>query len=95
MSIRNDVDDLIAFLDSLAKIDPVAMGALIAARVSCNQALADHPTVQCGDSIVGVLGILNGYAGVFDDGPRKGWGPISAVIESDCRCTGFARTKND
>jgi hypothetical protein len=48
MPIRADADDLIAFLDSLAKIDPAAMGRLIAARTPCNDALANHPTVQAG-----------------------------------------------
>jgi len=100
--IRPDTDELIAFLDSLAKIDPVTMGKLISARVPCNEGLAKHPTVQCGDYhyqgkvvAVGMLGILNGYAGVFDHGPYKGWGPISAIVEADGRCTGFKRMLNN
>lgn len=114
MAIRADADDLIAFLDSLAKLDPVCMGKLIAARVPCSQALAEHGSVQVaaggdkgyasvhpGDSAVppgeyrvGMLGILNGYAGVFDDGPKKGWGPITVVIEQDGRCTSVRKTDN-
>lgn len=112
MSIRNDVDDLVAFLDSLANIDPIAVGALVATRVPCNGELALHPTVQvsaggsagrtatnpgesdvpAGEFRVGLLGILNGYAGKFDDGPLCGWGPITAVVEADGRITAFRRT---
>lgn len=40
--------ELIAFLNGLAKIDPVAMGKLIGTRVKCNAELAKHPTVQVG-----------------------------------------------
>lgn len=114
MTIRPDTDDLIAFLNSLTAIDPVAMGELMAARVPCNEAMANHPTVQvvaggadgnvgkhagesavpAGEFRVGFLGILNGYAGAFDEGPRKGWGPISAVVEDDGRVTSFRRTQN-
>jgi len=97
--VRADVNDLVAFLDSLAKIDPVAMGNLIAARVECNDALYGHSTVQTGSNkgirSVGMLGILNGYAGVFDDGPRKGWGAIMATIDVDGRCTAFHLTPNE
>lgn len=92
MAIRHDAKELVEFLDSLAKIDPVAMGALIAARVPHGPALQDHPTVQVGDGVVGLLGIMNGYAGVYDDGPKKGFGPITAVVESDGRVSGFHLT---
>lgn len=97
--IRPDVDELIAFLDSLAKLDPVAMGTLINSRVPCNQELAKHPSVQAGatDCLsgyeVGILGVLNGYAGTIEGGKYNGWGPISAIIEQDGRCTGFVRTE--
>lgn len=119
MPVRDDVGDLIAFLDSVAKLDPVAVGRLIAYRVPCAEALREHPSVQVGDadetlpgkpgipvgvaaefaadrkpgvSVVGILGILNGYAGTIDDGPRKGWGPIAADTEDDGSVTGFRRT---
>ena len=96
MSIRPDADELIEFLDSLAKLDPVAIGKLVAARIPCNDALSAHPTVQTGFSMgiaeVGMLGIINGYAGIYDIGKRRGWGPIAAVVEIDGRCTGFVRT---
>jgi len=92
MTIRDDTDELIAFLNSLVAIDPYALAELLCIRVPCNRALAEHPTVQAmafGDSSctfiapdtyrVGVLGILNGFCGVIDNGPHKSWGPINAI----------------
>lgn len=97
--IRKDTDDLIAFLDTLAKIDPVAMGKLIAIRVPCNAALAKHDTVQVHkdekeskEHTIGLLGILNGYAGKFDEGQFKGWGPIAALVEKDGQVSRFIKT---
>lgn len=102
MAIRPDTDDLITFLNSLVEIDRYAMQELIGARVSCNEELANHPSVQVaahphphvppGQFRVGVLGILNGYAGTYDEGPRAGWGPIQAVYE-DGRLIRFERTE--
>lgn len=103
--IRDDTDDLIAFLNSLVAIDPYAMAELLCIRVPCNQALADHPTVQVavggersgytfiapGTSRVGVLGVLNGYCGVIDEGPLKNSGPIGAVYDKG-RLLRFQRT---
>jgi len=95
--VRKEFDEMIAFLDSLAKLDPVAMGALIEHRVSCNPQLSEHPTVQVstdgGKVTVGLLGIINGYIGTIEEeGRYKGWGIVAAIIERDGRCTGFQRT---
>ena len=77
---------VVDLLNEAAKLDPQAIRALVDTRVVCNQALADHPTIQVGPasehdsggpSVVGLLGILNGIFGTFDDG----WGCIAAVIE--------------
>jgi hypothetical protein len=65
------------------------MDALLRARVTCNEDLAKHPTVQVGHTEevpgkprVGILGILNGWCGTIDDpGPAHGYGPIAAVFE--------------
>jgi hypothetical protein len=91
-------DLLIERLNEIAGHDPVAMGKLIDARVPCNDALADHPSVQVHDfdddkpPVVGMLGILNGLVGTIDDGPKKGWGFITAVCEDDGSVSGFRRT---
>lgn len=95
--IRDDVHELIAFLTSVAEADPIAMGALINHRVSCNNAMLMHPTLQCGVTIdggkIGMLGILNGYAGKFRDGKYQGWGPIAAVMEKNGNVASFQYTE--
>jgi len=91
-------DLLIDRLNEIAEHDPIALGKLIEARVACNNDLADHPAVQvqireAGPAQVGVLGLLNGLVGVVDDGPRKGWGLITAVCENDGSLVRFRRTE--
>jgi len=75
------LDETIAYLNELIKTDRVAMAALIANRVPCNQALADHPTVQVnaqhGGYLVGMLGILNGLFGIHENGR----GPITFIFK--------------
>lgn len=117
--IRPDVDEMIAFLNELARIDPYAMARLIAARVPCNSSMADHPTVQTGERYeesggaigggpprrtvvgweVGFLGIINGFYGVYDDGAKRSWGAIAAVINASLAsphgcCHGFVKLEN-
>ncbi|NKB44220.1 MAG: hypothetical protein GKS03_08055 [Alphaproteobacteria bacterium] len=52
--------------DALTR-DPVAITQLVNARVSCNEKLTKHKTVQTGvysgDYKVGVLGLINGILG--------------------------------
>ena len=85
-------DYVVEFLNSLLVIDKAAVQRLVDARTPCNQALADHPTVQCGkrgDGFeVGILGVLNGLLGVDGDG----WGFLCAVYEDDGTVRCFSRT---
>ena len=90
--IRPETDDLIKYLNELAQLDPVGLGKLVAAKVECNEDLAHHKSVQVSGDVgkahvyhVGLLGILNGYAGVYESGLRAGWGPITAIVEDDGR----------
>lgn len=96
MGIRADTDDLISFLNSLVALDPGFVRALLDQRVPCNGAITHHPTVQVGTvdgiHVAGILGVLNGYLGTFDDGPRAGWGPIMAVFGPDGCLSRFERT---
>ncbi len=84
MPIRPETDLVIDFLNDLVARDRSFMDKLISHRPSCNTAIAEHPTVQVGeiDGVIrtGVIGILNGFLGAFDDGPRAGWGPIAAIF---------------
>ncbi|KAB2857372.1 MAG: hypothetical protein F9K41_04000 [Sphingopyxis terrae] len=86
MPIRPEADDLIAFLNEIVNTDPDFMQQLVDHRPPCNQLLADHPTVQVGAgmehrNVAGILGLLNGFLGVIDKGPRKGWGAIAAIYQ--------------
>ena len=53
-------------LQSALKADPAAMNTLLSIRVSCNDALANHPTIRvgiyktCTGNRVSFLGVLNG-----------------------------------
>ena len=73
----------IALLNEMVKMDPEAAHALIEQRVSCNDTLRDHPTIQVqvdgGKAEVGLLGVLNGLLGA----DATGWGPIVACFDDD------------
>lgn len=75
------LDETIEYLNELIEVDRVAIAALIANRVPCNEELADHPTVQVyaqhGGFLVGMLGILNGLFGIHENG----YGPIAFTFE--------------
>lgn len=89
------VQDVLDLLNSAVVLDREAMTALFdgrGARKVCNEALANHPTIQVEADAetyrVGPLGILNGLFGV----DAKGLGPISMRIESDGTLLEFHRT---
>jgi len=88
------IDRTLAFLNELKDADSQAVKALIETRVPCNEALADHPTVQVhvregepGFS-VGLLGVLNGLIGADADG----WGFICVILNDDGNIVKFTRT---
>lgn len=90
------IDDAIATLNSALELDRGAISELVAQRVKCNLALADHPTVQVqstqddSHALVGVLGLINGLFGVADDGS----GPIAASIDGKGVISEFVRFRN-
>lgn len=64
-------------LNEIHRLDPTVLHRLVTGRVPCNEALADHDTVQVGGAVggpysVGLLGILNGIFGT-QPGTRVGW----------------------
>lgn len=85
------VDHIIITMNDLLGRDPKAVSALVETRVYCNEAVADHPTVQVGTDkgkpTVGLLGILNGLCGTMADGT----GYIAAEIGDDGRVSRFVR----
>lgn len=97
------VNMAIQVLNRFVAADPGAMRDLVESRVLCNQKLADDPTCQVADVPgsaigspvyqVGLVGVLNGLCGKYDEGPKKGWGPIAAVLSDDGKTLhGFRRT---
>lgn len=88
---RQMAERCVELLNEMIESDPEAVSGLCSARIPCNEALADHPTVQvgpcpsCSDDPqvdrVGLLGVLNGICGAYDDGPRKGWGAVAVVFQ--------------
>jgi len=74
---------IVDMLNGALEMDKAAIAALIANRVPCRAALADHPTIQVAKQHegyhVGLLGILNGLCGVFPDDA----GPICAIFQED------------
>lgn len=83
MSEPITVEQAIGRLNEINEMDPTVLPALINFRVPCNQALADHPTVQVGHGQdgyeVGLLGILNGIFGADE----RGWGHIYMQAEME------------
>ncbi len=93
-------DILIERLNELTRDLNIRMdvGSLIEARVKVTQQTADHPTIQVtekgplGPWELGVLGLLNGLCGAIPDGPKKGYGYITAVIDDNGFLESFRRT---
>ena len=75
------IDEVIAVLNEMIALDKPATAALVANRVPCNEALADHPTIlvnaQNGGFDVGLVGVLNGLFGP----PDAQGGPICYEFE--------------
>ncbi len=80
--------EIVDFLNALVETDRDAVRALFNSRVPCNQKLADDPTVQVRaygledkphDFEVGILGLLNGFVGVDEDGN----GVILMVVDDE------------
>ena len=91
MHFKAQLEHTILVLNQINELDCTVLPDLIGYRTSCNQALAEHPTVQVGlwhenqpfgeanGYEVGLLGILNGLFGVKEDG----YGYIAARFSDD------------
>lgn len=75
---------VVDLLTSIHAADPAALAALVATRVPCNRALADHPAIQVDETDDGFLGALNGLCGV----DRGGRGAVAVLVEEDGAVTG-------
>lgn len=79
---------IVNFMNSLLEIDRDAIVNLVNARMLCNKELEEHPTVQVtgtNDSVVGILGILNGLCGIYDNG----YGAIAAYFDEENKLERF------
>jgi hypothetical protein len=85
-------DELIAYLNTLLDLDREALSRLVEFRTPANSLLWNHTSVQVVMRDVGLLGILNGFCGTVDGGPKAGWGPITAVFGDDGNIRKFCRT---
>lgn len=89
------INEAITILNTILEADRGALQQLIDHRVLCNEALADHPTVQVGavngEYCVGVLGVINGLFGVDE----RQWGFIAAEYNDAGQLERFRRTPSE
>lgn len=85
-----NVQRALNILNDALERDPLALTQLVNARVSCNEKLAKHKSVQIGvydDAYkVGVLGLINGILGYKQGG-------IGAEGDVDTRTKRFSRVR--
>jgi hypothetical protein len=100
------IDQAIELLNQAVLTDREAIAALISNRVSCNEALANHPTIQvvaiinktraCGKSEPGLnieryeVGLLGILNGLFGI-DENGWGFIVAHYDDSGTLLGFKK----
>lgn len=103
--IRPESDAVIAFLNEVLDLDEAFLRHLLTERFPCNEAIAKHPSIQVWDSRddlkvripegeyrCSFLGLLNGYLGIFDDGPAKGCGPVMITTDDEGQIIKISRT---
>jgi hypothetical protein len=90
-------DEIIARLNKLIEEEGVRVdvGRLIETRLSgISDATFRHKSIQAAAGL-GFLSLLNGLVGAITEGPREGWGYISAEFDDDESLVRFSRTIND
>ena len=87
------VEKIIEVLNEANKLDNEAISKLFQYRVLCNEELAAHPTIQVDPdkNLVGLMGIINGIAGVRPDGI----GRIAMCVDPRDRITEFVMIPED
>lgn len=74
-------DRMVEVLNSALEADREAIQKVVLGdHVPCNEALADHPSIQVGSGGVRTLGLINGFSGTYPDG----YGRIGAIVEKRC-----------
>ncbi len=79
--------DVVAVLNRALAEDRDAITHMFNDYTICNAQLAADATIQCSQNgqqfRIRPLGVINGLFGLFDDGPKKGYGPIYMVVNED------------
>ena len=84
--------DFIEYMNELYRKDPKWLMNLISHRPHCNKEIAVNTEVQCGrigkgisepQYGAGLLGIINGFYGSFEDENKRGCGPVAACFDDD------------
>jgi hypothetical protein len=88
MALREGYREFVEYLNELHRLDSAMLDRLMSVAVPCNQAIAEHPSVQVWDHhnkqyMVRFLGVINGFFGTFDSGDWKGCGPVSAKFDDE------------
>ena len=91
------IQDVCDLLNELLEKDRYCINSLLFTRVTCNKAIADHPTVQVqqykNDKLpaVGLIGIINGLFGIREDG----MGAFCAEVDDNGELITFKPTPNE
>lgn len=96
---------MIEYLNSLLALDEPMVRKIMRHTVKCNEGVIAKTPIQPflpgehkqfpNDYAVSVLGLMNGFCGVLDDGPYKGWGPISVIYDIHSKqIVTFGRTED-
>jgi hypothetical protein len=90
--------DVIAVLNRALVEDRAAISQMFTTYTQCNPTLVNDPTIQCSmleqQARVRPLGIINGLFGIFDDGPKKGFGAIYMTVNEDGSIKEFSLVDN-
>jgi hypothetical protein len=89
MPIKQSItpQDVVDLLNEFIKLDPHGARMFLQMKAEVNSKVKDHPSIQTdGDprsTTVTPMGLINGLFGTYDDGKRKGWGPIYYMMMKD------------
>ena len=104
--MADHIDHAVAVLNEALATDPDCVRQLLAAEAECSDALAVHPSIQVGPSLLAEgpmqdrpyvlrpFGLINGLLGVR----RSGYGHIAMICDGpahDYTITGFQRVFDD
>lgn len=93
------INDILAFLNEINKLDPKFMKQLTTTRFPCSTELRDHETAQAhcygeysmDKPAMGLLGVLNGALGI----DRNHFGPVAAALDDSGTLLGFKLTDTE